>query len=132
MSDGLVCGEIVSCDAIEGKDKLKRLTVRVADGDDDGARLQIVTNAPNVDVGKRCVVAKIGSTLRDGTEVKKASVGGVTSEGMLCDSAMCGWSGGGAGAAALLPQPGRGVRATRRGGGAGWRRASRRGAARRC
>ena len=104
MSDGLVCGEIVSCDAIEGKDKLKRLTVRVADGDDDdGARLQIVTNAPNVDVGKRCVVAKIGSTLRDGTEVKKASVGGVTSEGMLCDSAMCGWSGGGAGAAALLP-----------------------------
>ncbi len=104
MSDGLVCGEIVSCDAIEGKDKLKRLTVRVVDGDDDdGARLQIVTNAPNVDVGKRCVVAKIGSTLRDGTEVKKASVGGVTSEGMLCDSAMCGWSGGGAGAAALLP-----------------------------
>jgi len=35
--------------------------------------------------------------------VKKASVGGVTSEGMLCDSAMCGWSGSGAGAAALLP-----------------------------
>jgi len=102
MSDGLVCGEIVSCDAIEGKDKLKRLTVRIADGD-DGARLQIVTNAPNVEVGKRCVVAPAGATLRDGTEVKKASVGGVASEGMLCDSAMCGWSGGGAGAAALLP-----------------------------
>ena len=37
-------------------------------------------------------------------EVKKANVGGVPSEGMLCDAPMLGWVGGGAGAAALLPE----------------------------
>ena len=36
-------------------------------------------------------------------EVKEASVGGVKSAGMLCDSTMLGWSGGGAGNAALVP-----------------------------
>ena len=36
-------------------------------------------------------------------QVKKASVGGVTSEGMLCDSYMLGWKGGGRGMAAILP-----------------------------
>ncbi len=35
--------------------------------------------------------------------VKKASVGGVVSEGMLCDAPMLGWTGGGAGTAALVP-----------------------------
>jgi hypothetical protein len=36
-------------------------------------------------------------------ECKPLTVGGVTSEGMLCDAPMLGWVGGGAGAAALLP-----------------------------
>jgi len=36
-------------------------------------------------------------------EVKEASVGGVKSAGMLCDAPMLGWSGGGAGNAALVP-----------------------------
>jgi len=35
--------------------------------------------------------------------IKKQSVGGRTSEGMLCDSPMLGWVGGGAGSAALVP-----------------------------
>ena len=35
--------------------------------------------------------------------VKKASVGGCMSEGMLCDPPMLGWVGGGAGNAALVP-----------------------------
>ncbi len=37
-------------------------------------------------------------------QVKKASVGGVISEGMLCDSYMLGWKGGGKGMAAILPE----------------------------
>lgn len=49
------------------------------------------------------VVATVGATLPDGTEVKKATVGGVPSHGMLCDAPMLGWLGGGAGAAALVP-----------------------------
>ena len=36
-------------------------------------------------------------------EVKKTSVGGVLSEGMLCDSRMLGWTGGAAGVAAQMP-----------------------------
>ena len=39
----------------------------------------------------------------EGIEVKKRSVGGVVSEGMVCDSKMLGWQGGGAGTAALVP-----------------------------
>ena len=36
-------------------------------------------------------------------EVKEAKVGGCTSQGMLCDAPMLGWTGGGAGNAALVP-----------------------------
>lgn len=98
--NGLVCAEIIECAPIEGTDKLKRLTMSVGDA---SGTFTIVTNAPNVEAGKRCVVARVGATLRDGTEVKTATVGGVKSEGMVCDSTMCGWSGGGSGSAALLP-----------------------------
>ena len=35
--------------------------------------------------------------------VKKTTVGGKPSLGMLCDSVMLGWAGGSAGAAVLLP-----------------------------
>ena len=35
--------------------------------------------------------------------MKKATVGGVVSEGMLCDAPMLRWVGGGAGNAALVP-----------------------------
>ena len=95
----ICCGLILECEAVPNKDKLKRLTVDVG----SGTPLTIVTNASNVDVGKKLVVARVGATLKDGTEVTKAVVGGVSSEGMVCDAPMCGWIGGGAGAAALLP-----------------------------
>lgn len=54
----------------------------------------------------RVAVALAGSVVElDGEEVsiKKTSVGGVMSEGMLCDSKMLGWAGGGAGVAARIP-----------------------------
>ena len=54
--------------------------------------------------GVRVVVATVGAKLKNEESVKKATVGGVTSEGMLCDAPMLGWVGGGAGAAALLPE----------------------------
>ena len=43
------------------------------------------------------VVATVGAELKDGDKVKRAPVGGVMSEGMLCDGPMLGWAGGGAG-----------------------------------
>lgn len=96
----LICAEVLACDAIEGRDKLKKIVVRV---DDAGTTIALVTNAPNVETGKRLVVCPAGGTLRDGTEVRRATVGGCVSDGVVCDSVMCGWSGGGAGSAALLP-----------------------------
>ena len=52
-----------------------------------------MTNAPNVKENIRVVVATVGATLRDESVVKKANVGGVVSEGMLCDSPMLNWQG---------------------------------------
>ena len=55
----------------------------------------------------RVAVAPSGSTFLDGEgsmqEVTKASVGGVVSEGIFCDSRMLGWSGGAQGVAAQIP-----------------------------
>ena len=95
-------GLVLECEDVPKKDKLKKLLVDVGGPDP----LTIVTNAGNVGsrtVGMRVVVACVGAELRDGEKVKRAPVGGVTSEGMLCDGPMLGWSGGGAGTAVLLP-----------------------------
>ena len=95
---GYIVGLILECELVPGKDKLKQLRVDVG----AAAPLQVVTSAANVAAGLRVVVATVGATVNDEV-VKRASVGGVASEGMLCDNGMLGWSGGGAGNAALLP-----------------------------
>ena len=55
----------------------------------------------------RVAVAPVGSGVEteagEELEIKKTVVGGVMSEGMLCDSRMLGWSGGAAGIAAQIP-----------------------------
>ena len=55
----------------------------------------------------RVAIAPVGSTVLDeeGGELvlKKTSVGGVMSEGMVCDSGMLGWSGGAEGVAVRIP-----------------------------
>lgn len=52
-------------------------------------------------------VAPVGSRVLneegEEVEIKKTAVGGVMSEGMLCDSRMLGWSGGAEGIAAQIP-----------------------------
>ena len=97
---GFVVGLVSTAEAVSGKDKLSKLEVDVGAGEP----ITIVTNASNVQAGSRVVVATVGTELRDETIVKKASVGGVVSEGMLCDAPMLGWVGGGAGAAAIVPE----------------------------
>jgi tRNA-binding EMAP/Myf-like protein len=56
---------------------------------------------------QRVAVAPVGSTIvneeGEEIEIKKTAVGGVMSEGMLCDSRMLGWSGGAEGIAAQIP-----------------------------
>ena len=94
----IVVGVVQSVEPVANKDKLFTLTVDIGDGE----ILPIVTNATNVAEGSHVVVAKIGAVVGDIT-VKKATVGGAQSSGMLCDAPMLGWVGGGAGAAALVP-----------------------------
>ncbi|OQS01997.1 hypothetical protein THRCLA_21535 [Thraustotheca clavata] len=100
---GYKVARVVSVEAIP-KTKLRALVVEV----EEGTTVTIVTNA-RVDAGetRHIVVATIGSIVRiDGeeVEVKKATVGGRRSEGMLVDAPMLGWKGGAAGAAVFLPE----------------------------
>eukprot|EP00197_Chlamydomonas_leiostraca_P013620 CAMPEP_0202860494 /NCGR_PEP_ID=MMETSP1391-20130828/2168_1 /ASSEMBLY_ACC=CAM_ASM_000867 /TAXON_ID=1034604 /ORGANISM="Chlamydomonas leiostraca, Strain SAG 11-49" /LENGTH=157 /DNA_ID=CAMNT_0049539659 /DNA_START=20 /DNA_END=493 /DNA_ORIENTATION=- len=95
---GFKIGAVLTCEEIPGKDKLKKLSVDIG----SGSPVTIVTNAPNVAEGSRVVVATVGAMVGD-EAVKKSSVGGVMSEGMLCSNPMLGWSGGGAKTAALVP-----------------------------
>ena len=57
---GYLAGLVLECEGVKGKDKLKELKVDV--GQDEP--LTIVTNAANVEVGKRVVVATIGHRSR--------------------------------------------------------------------
>ena len=67
------------------------------------SEVKIVTNAANVEEGTRVVVACVGAIVQ-GDALKKKTVGGRASEGMLADAPMLGWTGGGAGAAAIVPE----------------------------
>jgi len=96
---GYKVGVVLSTEAVPKKDKLLLLSVDVGNEEP----LPIVTNAPNVSEGSRVVVATVGSKVGE-EEVKRAIVGGVASVGMLCDNPMLGWTGGGAGVAALVPE----------------------------
>ena len=96
----IVVGAIKVSEPVANKDKLTKLKIAVGDGVD----VTIVTNAKYCDVGKLVVVARVGAVVATMEEpVGKATVGGVKSEGMLCDCPMLGWSGGAAGQAVFLP-----------------------------
>ena len=87
---------------------LKLCQVDVGGGAAAAEPIPVVTNAPNVRLQSRVVVALAGSfvvTQEGGElELKKTTVGGKQSHGMLCDSKMLGWQGGAAGVAVNLPE----------------------------
>lgn len=81
--EGLVIGEVLTCDKHPDADKLKVTTVHIG----NEAPLNIVCGAPNVAIGQKVVVATIGTVLYSGEEsfkIKKSKIRGVLSEGMLC------------------------------------------------
>ncbi len=81
---GIVTGEVLTCEKHPDADKLKVTTVNIG----EAAPLQIVCGAANVAVGQKIVVAVVGSTLYPTTgeplHIKKAKIRGVESFGMLC------------------------------------------------
>ena len=82
--EGIVSGEILTCEKHPDADKLKVTTVNIGEGEP----VQIVCGANNVAAGQKVVVATVGSTLYPYTgepiNIKKAKIRGVESFGMIC------------------------------------------------
>ena len=80
---GLVIGEVLTCEPHPNADKLKITTVNYGD-----ITTQIVCGAPNVAKGQKVVVAPVNTTLYpthgEPFTIKKAKIRGEVSEGMLC------------------------------------------------
>lgn len=103
--ENYVVGVVTESESIDGK-KSKGLTELIVDVGTEQS-LTIVTNAKYVSEGKRVVVALVGAKIgdpEDGLVVKKRSIGGVMSEGMICDAPMLKWAGGAAGQAVFLSE----------------------------
>ncbi len=81
---GIVVGEVLTCEKHPNADKLKVTTVNLGNGEP----VQIVCGAPNVDKGQKVPVATIGTTLYDDKgndfKIKKGKIRGEESHGMIC------------------------------------------------
>lgn len=81
--EGVVIGEVLTCEKHPDADRLKVTTVSTGT-----ETLQIVCGAPNVAAGQKVVVATVGTTLyptpEESFKIKKSKIRGVESEGMLC------------------------------------------------
>ncbi len=75
----LVIGEVIYCEKMENSDHLHITKVNVGD-----EVLDIVCGAPNVRVGLKVIVAKVGATLPGGIKIVKSTIKGYESNGMLC------------------------------------------------
>ena len=80
--EGVVVGRVLTCESHPNSDHLHVCTVDTGDAEP----WQIVCGAPNVEAGILVPVAKIGAKLPGGIKIKKTSLRGVESSGMLCSS----------------------------------------------
>ena len=82
--EGIVIGEVLTCERHPDADKLSLTTVDIG----TGTPSQIVCGAPNVAKGQKVVVATVGAKLYPTSgepfEIKKAKIRGQASEGMIC------------------------------------------------
>lgn len=82
--EGLLVGEVISCEQHPNADKLKVTTVNVGAAD----LLHIVCGAPNVRTGLKVIVAPVGAVCHPSSgepfKITKSKIRGEVSEGMLC------------------------------------------------
>jgi len=81
--NGLVIGEVLTCENHPDSDHLHLTTVNIGQGEP----LKIVCGAPNVAAGQKVIVATIGTILYSGEEsftIKKSKIRGQESFGMIC------------------------------------------------
>ena len=84
---GVVVGEVLAVERHPGADKLTICKVNAG-----GETLQVVCGAPNVRVGMKAALAKVGAKL-PGMQIKAAALRGVESQGMLASARELGLSG---------------------------------------
>ncbi|MBT0811880.1 phenylalanine--tRNA ligase subunit beta [Litoribacter ruber] len=81
--EGIVIGEVLTCEPHPNADKLTLTTVDTGSG-----VVPIVCGAPNVAQGQKVAVATVGATLYpkggDSFVIKKAKIRGEASQGMIC------------------------------------------------
>lgn len=82
--EGIVTGEVLTCEKHPDADKLKITTVNLGKGEP----VQIVCGASNVEAGQKVVVATVGAMLYpfagEPFQIKKAKIRGAESFGMIC------------------------------------------------
>jgi phenylalanyl-tRNA synthetase beta chain len=82
--EGIVVGEVLTCEKHPDADKLKITTVNIGAAEPS----QIVCGASNVAVGQKVIVATVGTMLYptngEPFQIKKAKIRGVESFGMIC------------------------------------------------
>ncbi|MGB0424600.1 MAG: YtpR family tRNA-binding protein, partial [Flavobacteriales bacterium] len=82
--EGLVVGEVLTCEQHPNADRLSLTTVNI--GTEEA--VQIVCGAPNVAAGQKVIVATVGTTLYpldgDSFKIKKGKIRGEVSLGMIC------------------------------------------------
>lgn len=81
--EGLVVGEVLTCEPHPNSDHMHVTTVSLGQGDP----VQIVCGAPNVAAGQKVIVATLGTKLYDGDQcftIKKSKLRGIESNGMIC------------------------------------------------
>ena len=84
--DGVVVGEVLTCEQHPNADKLRLCTVDICTDEPS----QIICGAPNVAAGMKVPVARIGARLPGDFKIKKAKLRGVESQGMICSAAELG------------------------------------------
>ncbi|RSK38250.1 phenylalanine--tRNA ligase subunit beta [Mangrovimonas spongiae] len=81
---GIVVGEVLTCEKHANADRLKVTTVNIGEPEP----VQIVCGAPNVDKGQKVPVATVGTTLYtpegEAWKIKKGKIRGEVSHGMIC------------------------------------------------
>jgi phenylalanyl-tRNA synthetase beta chain len=82
--EGIVVGEVLTCEKHPDADKLKITTVNIGAAEPS----QIVCGASNVAVGQKVIVATVGTMLYPSSgepfQIKKAKIRGIESFGMIC------------------------------------------------
>ena len=78
-SENVVVGYVESCEKHPNADKLNLCQVDTGD-----EKLQIICGAPNIAKGQKVAVAKPGAVLPDNFKIKKVSLRGIESNGMIC------------------------------------------------